>query len=43
MEVTNLLDIYTREGLYRWYLDNHDKVSDFGGVGILGDKILATG
>ena len=29
MEVTNLLDIHTREELYRWYLDNHDKVSDF--------------
>ena len=29
MEVTNLLDIHTREELYRWYLNNHDKVSDF--------------
>lgn len=25
MEVTNLLDITTREELYQWYLDNHDK------------------
>ena len=29
MEVTNLLDIHTREELYRWYQENHDKVSDF--------------
>ena len=29
MEVTNLLDIHTRTDLYRWYLENHDKVSDF--------------
>ena len=29
MEVTNLLDIHTREELYAWYLENHDKVSDF--------------
>ena len=29
MEVTNLLDIHTRGELYRWYLENHDKVSDF--------------
>ena len=29
MEVTNLLDIGTRAGLYQWFLDNHDKVSDF--------------
>ena len=29
MEVTNLLDIHTREELYRWYLENHDKVGDF--------------
>ena len=28
MEVTNLLDIHTREELYAWYLENHDKVSD---------------
>ena len=29
MEVTNLLDISTRAELYKWFLDNHDKVSDF--------------
>lgn len=29
MEVNNLLDIHSREELYRWYLDNHDKVRDF--------------
>ncbi|MBR5075422.1 MAG: YdeI/OmpD-associated family protein [Bacteroidales bacterium] len=29
MEVTNLLDIHTREELYRWYQENHDKVSGF--------------
>ena len=29
MEVTNLLDIHTRQELYQWYKDNHDKVSDF--------------
>ena len=29
MEVTNLLDIRTRAELYQWYLENHDKVSDF--------------
>ena len=29
MEVTNLLDIHTREDLYAWYLENHEKVSDF--------------
>ena len=29
MEVANLLDIHTREELYAWYLENHDKVSDF--------------
>ena len=29
MEVANLLDIHTRAELYRWYLENHDKVSDF--------------
>ena len=29
MEVTNLLDIHTREELYRWYEMNHDKVPDF--------------
>ena len=25
----NLLDIHTREELYRWYEENHDKVRDF--------------
>ena len=29
MDVTNLLDIHTREDLYRWYQENHGKVSDF--------------
>ena len=29
MIVTNLLDIHTRAELYRWYQENHDKVSDF--------------
>lgn len=29
MEVTNLLDIHSREELYQWYKKNHDKVSDF--------------
>ena len=29
MEVTNLLDIGRRAELYRWYQQNHDKVSDF--------------
>ena len=29
MEVSNLLDIGTRSGLYRWFVDNHDKASDF--------------
>ena len=29
MEVTNMLDIHTREELYSWYFENHDKVSDF--------------
>ena len=29
MEVTNLLDIHTREELYRWYQENHDTVPDF--------------
>ena len=29
MEVPNLLDIHTRAELYRWYLENHDKASDF--------------
>lgn len=29
MEVTNLLNIGTRSELYRWFTDNHNKVSDF--------------
>ena len=29
MEVTTLLDIHTREDLYRWYEENHDKVREF--------------
>ena len=29
MEVTNLIDIHSREKLYQWYQENHDKVSDF--------------
>jgi hypothetical protein len=29
VDVTNLLDIHTREELYRWYQENHHKVSDF--------------
>ena len=29
MEVTNLLDIHSREELYKWYVDNHDKAGDF--------------
>lgn len=29
MEVTKLLEIHTREELYGWYQENHDKVSDF--------------
>ena len=29
MEVNNLLDIHSREELYRWYQQNHNKVSDF--------------
>ena len=29
MEVTNLLEIHTREELYRWYQGNHHTVSDF--------------
>ena len=29
MEVSNLLDIHTREELYAWYLENHDKVPGF--------------
>lgn len=29
MVVSNLLDIHTREDLYQWLLDNHDKARDF--------------
>ena len=29
MKPDNLLDIHSREELYQWYLENHDKVSDF--------------
>ena len=29
MEITTLLDIHSREELYQWYLENHDKVSNF--------------
>ena len=29
MDINNLLDIRTRAELYQWYLENHDKVSDF--------------
>ena len=29
MEVTRLLDIHTREELYRWFEENHDTVLDF--------------
>lgn len=29
MEVTNLLEIHSREELYRWYQENHDRVSCF--------------
>lgn len=29
MEVTRLLDIHTREELYRWYKENHATVPDF--------------
>ena len=29
MEVTRLLDIHTREELYRWYQKNHETVPDF--------------
>ena len=29
MEVTNLLDIHTREDLYRWYQENHRTEPDF--------------
>ena len=29
MDVNNLIDIQSREELYVWFLENHDKVSDF--------------
>lgn len=29
MEVSNLLDVHTRQELYAWFVANHDKVSDF--------------
>jgi len=29
MEISNLLDISNRAELYQWFLDNHDKVSEF--------------
>ena len=29
MVINNLLDIHTRDELYQWYLENHDKVSAF--------------
>ena len=29
MEVTNLLDIHTREGLYAWFQENHEAVPEF--------------
>jgi hypothetical protein len=29
MEITMLLDIHSREELYQWYVENHDKASDF--------------
>lgn len=29
MEVTNLLEIHTREELYAWYLENHATATDF--------------
>ena len=29
MEVTNLLDIHSREELYLWYLEHHATVPDF--------------
>ena len=29
MEVNNLLDIHTREELYHWFSQNHDKVREF--------------
>lgn len=29
MKITTLLDIHSREELYRWYQENHDKATDF--------------
>ena len=29
MTITNILDIHSRAELYQWYIENHDKVSDF--------------
>ena len=29
MEITTLLDVHTREELYQWYTENHDKATDF--------------
>lgn len=29
MEVINLLEIHTRDELYCWFLENHDKVREF--------------
>lgn len=29
MEITTLLDIHSREELYHWYQENHDKATDF--------------
>ena len=29
MEITTLLDVHTREELYQWYTENHDKAADF--------------
>lgn len=29
MKLDNRLDFHSREELYQWYLENHDKVSDF--------------
>lgn len=29
MKVTNILDIDTRDGLYSWFLENHDREREF--------------
>ena len=29
MEITTLLDIHSREELYQWFVENHDKATDF--------------